>query len=216
VDRENLRQFPRVPAHFSVDYTVGSKSFRCQASTLGGGGLFLEDSAAYPLGTELSLRFRPARHLPLVEASAVVRYNVPGKGCGVKFTRINPQHHEMILRLIHHKTGDKRKFPRVALATQIYCEALMSLAFSRDVSLGGMFIETHDPLPVGSQIELRFHLNDGGPIVTATAEVRYSVTRLGMGVQFIDMAPSDRKRIADYVAKSEPLSEPAATSGSTS
>jgi c-di-GMP-binding flagellar brake protein YcgR len=168
------------------------------------------DPQAFPQGLELSLRFRPARHLPFIEAKARICYVVPGKGSGVEFTEITPEQHHLILRLIHHKTANRRRFPRVQLATQIYTKEEMSLAFSRDISLGGMFIETREPGPIGSEIDLRFHLDDGGPVVIAQAEVKYHVAKLGMGVSFIDMAPSDRKRIEAYIAKKPALPEPAA------
>jgi c-di-GMP-binding flagellar brake protein YcgR len=159
-------------------------------------------------GSEISLRFRPAKHLPVVQVRGRVCYTLPGRGSGVEFIEIRDEDHEMILRLIRHKLANRRSSPRVPLATQIYCQECMSLAFSRDLSQGGMFIEAHDPAPVGSQVNLRFHLNDGGPIVVALAEVKYSVTKLGMGVEFVEMSPADRKRIDDYVARSPKLAEP--------
>jgi Tfp pilus assembly protein PilZ len=159
-------------------------------------------------GTEISLRFRPAKHLPVVRVRGRVCYTLPGRGSGVEFVEMRREDHEMILRLIHHKMANRRRYPRVPLATQIYCQDCMSLAFSRDLSQGGMFVETRDPLPVGAEITLRFHLNDGGPIIVALAEVKYSVTKLGMGVEFLEMSPADQKRIDDYVASSPKLAEP--------
>jgi c-di-GMP-binding flagellar brake protein YcgR len=208
VDEIERRKFPRVQAKFAVEYTVGDKTIRGRASTLGGGGLFLLSPAFLPEGAEVGLRFRPARHLPFIQARGKVCYTLPDRGTAVEFTQLSDQDHEMILRLIHHKMANRRKFPRVPLATQIYCDECMSIAFSKDLSRGGMFIETRDPLPAGSQINLRFHLNDGGPIVLAFAEVRYSITKLGMGVQFLEIAAADRKRIDDYVAKFPELAEP--------
>lgn len=208
LNKKPARTYPRVPTRFPVEYTAEGRTVHAHASTLGGGGIFLEDPAAPPPGTEITLRLRPARHLPVIEVAARVIYAIAGKGSGIQFTQINPEHQHLILRLIHHKRGDKRKFPRVALATQIYCEELMSLAFSRDVSAGGMLIETRAPLPVGSQINVRFNLDDGGPIVVAEARVKYSVEKLGMGVEFIDLAPADRRRLENFVAASSPQSVP--------
>jgi len=178
---------------------------------LGGGGLLLLDPAQLPPNTEITLRFRPAKHLPLIQAKAKVRYATPGQGSGLEFTQISPKDHQIILRLIHRKTANRRRHPRVPLVTQIYCKQCMSLAFARDVSAGGMFIETRDPPSVGSQIELRFHLDDGRPIIVAIAEVKYSVAKLGMGVQFSDMALPDRKRIEAYTSKYPALPDPAAS-----
>jgi c-di-GMP-binding flagellar brake protein YcgR len=104
--------------------------------------------------------------------------------------------------------ANRRRYPRVPLATQIYCQECMSVAFSRDLSQGGMFIETHDPARVGSEVTVRFHLGDGGPIVVALAEVKYSIAKLGMGVEFVEMSPADHKRIDDCVARSPKLAEP--------
>ena len=62
-----------------------------------------------------------------------------------------------------------------------------------------MFIEAKKPLTPGSQLRVRFHLGDGGPIIVATAEVNYSVAKVGMGVEFVGLSPADLKRIDDYV-----------------
>jgi c-di-GMP-binding flagellar brake protein YcgR len=205
--RKESRLYPRVFTVFSVEYTLGDRTVQARATSLGGGGLFLQ-SQSLAEGTEITLRFRPARHLPVMEVRGRIRYMLPGKGSGVEFVEIRHEDHQMILRLIHSKTANRRKHPRVPLATQIYCQECMSLAFSRDVSRGGMFVDTRDPLPIGSEITLRFHLNDGGPIVVALAEVKYHVTKLGMGIQFLELSPADRKRIDDYVAKTPKLPEP--------
>jgi c-di-GMP-binding flagellar brake protein YcgR len=206
--RDDQRRFPRVPTKFRVEYTVGDKTARGRASTLGGGGLFLLSPAVLSPDTEVVLRFRPSKHMPLIEAKGKVRYALPGKGSGVEFTQLSEENFHLILRLIHHKLANRRRYSRAPLATQVYCRECMSLAFSRDASLGGMFIETHNPLPVGSQVSLRFHLNDGGPIVVTAAEVKYSVQELGMGVEFVELSPTDRKRIAAHIASAAKPSGP--------
>jgi len=206
--KDDFRKYPRVFTVFSVEYALGDRTVRARATSLGGGGLFLQGQSL-PEGTEISLRFRPARHLPVMQVRGVIRYTLPAKGSGVEFAEIRHEDHQMILRLIHSKSASRRKHPRVPLATQIYSQECMSLAFSRDVSRGGMFVETREPLPIGSEITLRFHLGDDGPIVVALAEVKYHVTKLGMGVQFREVSTADRKRIEDYVAKAPKLAEPA-------
>ena len=209
--RKEIRKYPRVPATFAVDCTTREKTIREHATTLGGGGLFLQDTQSFPLGAEIDVRFRPARHLPFLEAKARVCYVIPGKGSGMEFVQITAEQQHLILRLIHHKTSNRRKFPRAALATQIYSEDAMSLAFSRDVSLGGMFIETQNPSPLGTELDLRFHLNDGQPIVVAEAVVKYHVAKLGMGIEFTEMTRADRKRIEAYVTSMPPLPDPPET-----
>lgn len=160
------------------------------------------------MGDELKVHFRPAKHLPMMEAISKVCYVVPGEGAAVEFIEIDPEHRRLLLQYIHNRTGNRRKHPRASLATQIQCEESMSLAFARDISLGGLFIETDQPMPVGSRITLRFNLEENDPIIVTSAEVTYQVGRMGVGVRFIDVAPDNLKRIGNYVDKSLLLTEP--------
>lgn len=203
MNRKNVRKYPRISAAFPVKYDAGKETLRTRATTLGGGGLFLGIVKPLDPATEINIRFRPEKHLPIIRAKAKVCYQVPNQGTAIEFIEISPENRKAILRLIHRKTADKRIFPRAPLATQIQCEECMSLAFSRDVSMGGMFIETKEPNPVGSRISLRFNLDDGGPIVIVVAEVLYEVEKLGMGVQFSEIGAADRKRIVVYVSNSQ-------------
>jgi len=208
LSRKNNRRSPRVSVSFPVEFTVGDQTFREHASTLSGGGLFIACQEKLEPGTIVTLQFRPAKHLPLMEAKARVCYHIASQGAALEFTEIQPEHRQMLLRLIHHKTGDKRKFPRSPLATQIGCEECVSLAFSRDVSLGGMFVETSDPQPVDTLLNVRFNLDDDGPVVIAMARVAYQITKLGMGVEFLEISPGDIERLEAYIARTVTLPDP--------
>ena len=201
MNRRKVRRYPRVSVNFPVDFTFGENTFHAHASTLGGGGLFLTGLDNLEPGTAVTIQFRAAKHLPLMEAKARICYQLPGQGVALEFVEIQPEHRHALLRLIHHKIGNKRRFPRAGLATQIECQQSISLAFSRDVSLGGMFIETPHPLPVDTRLNVRFHLDDDGPVVVALGQVTYQILRLGMGIQFVDLSPDDRKRVEAYVTR---------------
>ncbi len=203
MERQYIRKYPRVSASFRVECTVSDQKFHGQASVLGGGGLFLATEQTLAPGTEVLLRFRPAKHMPQIQARAKACYFLPQQGVALEFSEISPEHRLRVLRLIHHKMGDRRKLPRAPLAIQVHCQEEMSLGLSRNVSTGGMFVESKEPLPVGSQLKLRFNLDDEGPVVLAAAEVTYAVTKLGMGIQFTDLAPTDRERVQAYVARSQ-------------
>ncbi len=157
---------------------------------------------AQPLspGTEMKLRFRPAKHMPLMEANARVRYHVPGKGVGIEFTEIAANDRDRILHLIHHRGEDGRRYPRAPLATQVEHEGGVFIGFSKDISSRGMFIETANSLPPGSALHIRFNV-DNGPICRVTGEVRYEVKRLGIGVHFTQISPEDQKRIDAFVTQ---------------
>jgi len=197
--RAYVRRYPRLSVRIAVDYTAGEKSFRAVAKTLSGGGLFLTTVDGLETGKEISIRFRPARHLSIIQAKGNVRYIFAEQGGAVEFTEISADDRHKLLRLIHQRTGDKRLQPRVPLATQVQCDQCMSLAFSRDLSLGGMFIETTTPLPVGSHLTVRFNLDQKDRVITATAHVVYHVQKMGMGVLFTEIGPQDVAAVQKYI-----------------
>ena len=207
MNRKYFRKYPRITVDFIVQFNLDGVEHRERASVLGGGGLFLnfKQPIALDTGREFTAQFRPAKHLPLIDARCKVRYFVPGQGAAIEFSGIDPEHHRLLLQFIHNKIGSRRKHPRASFATQIECKECMTLAFARDISVGGMFVETDQPLPVGSRLNLRFNLEEQDPITVAAAEVTYQVGKMGVGVQFVDVAPEDLKRIERYVAKSKPV-----------
>lgn len=200
MEQDHHRKYPRVPAEITVEITSGSTKEKKQATMIGGGGLFLGTAQMIEPGTEMTVRFRPARHLPVIEARARVCYLVREEGLGIEFTQIDPKHREMILRLVHRRMEEKRQYPRAPLATQVeYLEGTL-IGFSKDISVGGMFIELTKSIPVGTRLQVLFHLEDGGDAVKTEAEVMYAVLKLGVGVRFFKLESSERKRIEAYVA----------------
>ena len=205
------RKYPRIPSDFPVIFKLGETTARIHSVNLGGGGLRLETSAL-PCGAELMVRFRTAKHHAFIQAKARVIYTLPDLGSGVEFTDIKQEHLQDILKAIHGNTGNRRKAPRVPLATQIHIGDSMALAFSRDLSVGGIFVDTKEPCSIGTRLDLRFHLTENDPVIIARGEVRYIVPKLGMGVQFSEVSSEDQKRIAAFVAQSadilpEPFSQ---------
>jgi Tfp pilus assembly protein PilZ len=198
---EHLRKYPRISGDYPVLLIAGDVTYKARASTLGGKGLFLQICENFALGTTLKVRFRPAKHLPEIEARAIVRSQVPGQGIGIEFTTIKPEHHEMLLRLIHHRMEEKRQHPRAPFVAQIEHAGGMFLGLSRNISAGGIFVQMKKPLAIGTQLKLRFNLDDGGPIVEAGGEVLYAVPKEGIGVRLTSVTDADMKRIEKYVGQ---------------
>ena len=170
---------------------------------LGGGGLLLELARELPPDTQIEVRFQPAHHLPVVEVTARVRYQFPNLGTGVEFVTIKPEDRQVILRIIIRRITERPRYSRRKFVTRVERDEGIFLGFSRDISVGGMFIETKTPFPEGYALKLRFHLDDGGPELVVEAEVCYMVMNLCMGIEFVDLSPSDRARIETYVGKAE-------------
>lgn len=203
------RKYPRIPVDLNVRYSKESVEDRSRGLMLGGGGMFLGVSQIIPVGTELVIRFRPAKHLPLVEAKVRVCYCLEGRGIGIEFTDIQPEHRQSILRLIHHRRKENRRFPRVPLATQVQHAEGSFIGFSRDISTGGMFVETNQPMEPGATLDLRFHLDQDESIVKAEGQVLYVVPRVGIGLSFAEIMPEDFERIRSFVSRGRKV--PAAT-----
>jgi c-di-GMP-binding flagellar brake protein YcgR len=201
MEPSHARKYPRIPVDLPVNYNAESGENRTRALMMGGGGMFLGIAQPLVPGTDLTIRFRPAKHLPVVEAKARVCYLVAGQGIGIEFTEITPEDRKYILRLIHHRRGDQRRFPRAPLATQVEHSEGSLIGFSRDISTGGMFIETNQSLDPGTRLNLRFHLDNEEPILKAEAEVLYQITRIGLGLQFTEVSPEDYERIRAYVSE---------------
>ncbi|HMD84086.1 MAG TPA: PilZ domain-containing protein [Terriglobia bacterium] len=199
----HLRKYPRVPVDLSAVYTLNARTRRARILTLGGGGLFLADPEPIAVGARLSIRFRPAKHFPPLEVQAEVRYVISGKGMGMEFLDIDAEYRQRLMTFIIHRTGETRQFSRAPLAAQVEHAGGSQIGFSRNISVGGMFIETKKPVATGTHLKMRFNLDDDGPTIIVDGEVRYAVEKVGMGVRFLNLSLADQKRIDVYLAKGD-------------
>ncbi len=193
--RLDRRQYPRERTDLHVEFKLAGEVHHTKALSLGAGGLFLETTADIAPGNKIPVRFRAAKHLPFIETQARVRHRVRGKGVGIELSEIKPEDQQRILRLVLHHVEEKRQHPRKPFVTQVEYTGGTFLGSSKDISVGGMFIETKENLSEGSEIKLRFYLDDGGAIVIVTAQARFVLQHSGVGVSFLDLSPADAQRI---------------------
>jgi PilZ domain len=64
-----------------------------------------------------------------------------------------------------------------------------------DISAQGMFIQTPHHFAQGAVLKVRFRLARSHHEVHARAEVRYCLTGVGVGVEFVSISPEDREAI---------------------
>jgi uncharacterized protein (TIGR02266 family) len=69
---------------------------------------------------------------------------------------------------------------------------------SRDLSLGGVFLFTTTPEPLGTAVSLELHLDDGQAI-SAQATVMYSMGGVGMGLQFESFSGDGRQALEQWL-----------------
>src|SRR5271154_857123 len=58
-----------------------------------------------------------------------------------------------------------------------------------DISTRGMFINTNRDFPEGAVLNVRFRLANSGIEIQTRAEVRYCLSGVGVGVEFVDISP---------------------------
>lgn len=104
-----------------------------------------------------------------------------------------------------------RVAPRVDARLQVrYGEGMQRelSEYSLNISTGGVFLETADPLPTGTPLSLEFRLPNRHEPIVSQARVawindpqRVSKPHLppGMGVQFLDLSLADLQAVRDFV-----------------
>jgi c-di-GMP-binding flagellar brake protein YcgR len=96
---------------------------------------------------------------------------------------------------------DRRQYRRVKLIVQVHCDALErnEIMVTRDVSVGGMFINARFPIPIDSELSLTFRPYPAEPAITCRAVVMFSRIGLGMGIQFLDLSPEAHQTLQKFV-----------------
>ncbi|HSM93283.1 MAG TPA: PilZ domain-containing protein [Anaeromyxobacteraceae bacterium] len=110
-----------------------------------------------------------------------------------------------------HARRERRDGVRLDKVFPVYLDGVggVGMGIARNISEGGMFVETRAPQPIGSQVRVTFEAHGGE--MTAVAEVRYVCHLLGrregagaqgplalrgMGMRFIYFEPGEEPRSA--------------------
>jgi len=99
-------------------------------------------------------------------------------------------------------SDDKRASERVMNVIDVDCRtaddaATPIAARISDLSTTGAFLDSMNPLPVGTRLVLRFRA--GPKEVHAAAEVVHSMPSFGMGVRFLELSGESRAAIEALV-----------------
>ena len=98
-----------------------------------------------------------------------------------------------------------REYKRVPCIKEVEIQGI-GFFRSLEIGVGGMYIETITPHPVGTILELQFKLSkiDDRPI-KVLGNVIYYHECIGMGIRFLDLKPEDRERIERFIEIELPL-----------
>ena len=100
---------------------------------------------------------------------------------------------------------DARRSPRVSFTTEVWLgqDGIFTRTHERFgvLSTHGAFLELSDGYTVDSVLNLKFALPGDDELIMCTALVRSSRLGGGIGVEFLDLSPESRTRIAAFVDK---------------
>jgi uncharacterized protein (TIGR02266 family) len=96
---------------------------------------------------------------------------------------------------------NRRDGPRVVMGIPVSYRTGRSIAaaLSLNLSKGGIGIRTTTPLPLQTELALRFTLPGSKREIAARAIVRWSSAATGMGLRFTQVKPADQKTIDAFV-----------------
>lgn len=95
-------------------------------------------------------------------------------------------------KLQQSQPAEKREYERKHLSIYAVCSAgsLSFKDFIRNISLGGLFIETKTPLKINTELLIHFLHSDFVPLIKATGEIVW-VDIKGIGVKFYKPLPKN-------------------------
>ena len=110
---------------------------------------------------------------------------------------------------------ERRKYERATLKTFVHLESDSNFytGLTSDISEGGLFVATHEVLPLGAVVDLEFSFGRDDHEVNVQGEVRWvrdynpdtPEVRPGMGVKFLNLSCQDRARIKLFVEMRDSL-----------
>lgn len=102
-----------------------------------------------------------------------------------------------------------RNTPRVELSVEIDIDTETNFytGFTENISTGGIFVATHTPALVGSEVPISFKLPNTNYIVKTRGVVQwnrdfnkvYPDTHPGMGLRFLTLSLEDEEAINEYI-----------------
>jgi uncharacterized protein (TIGR02266 family) len=103
---------------------------------------------------------------------------------------------------------DRRADPRAEVELDLQYQSVQEFlaAYTRNISGGGVFVQSPDPQPLNQKVLLRFSLPGidrkfevHGMVVWVNTAATRSSFPSGMGIKFLDLEPEEQKLITDFV-----------------
>lgn len=97
---------------------------------------------------------------------------------------------------------DRRRYDRARLIVDVFFDGhdATGVASTKDISVGGFYMNTQAELPEGATLLVRIPLGDGRQII-ANAEVVYSNPARGVGLRFQNLSDENRTLIESELGR---------------
>jgi type IV pilus assembly protein PilZ len=106
------------------------------------------------------------------------------------------------------RAGRERRVHRrvmVSMEVDYRCDDTFLFAYITDLSVMGIFIQTTNPHPPGTMLNLRFkppghpQIDVEGRVIWINPPRKHDSINPGMGVEFVDLSPAQREQIKELV-----------------
>jgi len=198
---------------FPVRYVSEGVAVQTTSRELSALGIAVRSLAPPQVGARVSMAlYLPNIAVPEVAIGRVARAKAgaPGDaGFWADFIVVDPQARMRISHLLSdrdQKDGNHRGFPRhaVTLAVRFRSARDFVLEHASNISRGGIFIQTDDPPPLETVVQVEVNLPDNPAPVTTNGIVVHRQLAVGgkmpgVGVQFVDSGDDFRERIDRYM-----------------
>ena len=194
------RRFARIQATLQVQFIYAEGFFELDTADVSLGGLFIATDHLVPIGEKVRLVLHVPGGKPALNATGVVvRVVEEGSeaqpaGLGIRFNGLDNESKTAIQRFLaaqieqeHSQEGERRKSPRVERMVKLRFRTVGTAGSSmaQDISSNGVFIHTHEPPPIGTEILVSLvH-----PVTLARLEL------VGTVVRVVEAAPTDPPKI---------------------
>ncbi|NMB75562.1 MAG: TIGR02266 family protein [Myxococcales bacterium] len=216
------RRFARIDARLQVQFVLARGFFELSTQDLSLGGLRVESDDPPPLGEKIRLVLHVPGSQPAVRAVAEVVRHIPASasgpaGFGVRFVDLSGEGREALQRYLQGRIAgeqdaggpERRRHARLECQVKLRFQAQSSFTttFSRDLSSGGVFIQTADPPPVGQPVEVSLvhpvtlqWLKLSGRVVRVVEPDPAQPGRVGgVGVAFENLTPAVREALLSFL-----------------
>jgi c-di-GMP-binding flagellar brake protein YcgR len=99
---------------------------------------------------------------------------------------------------------ERRRYPRIKIKVpiEVVCLNMPPMRTATDeISLSGCYIETMFTFEVGTGVEIIFFVGAEKLRVKGTVVTKYP--QVGNGIDFVEIAPQDREKLAEWVSDSK-------------